>query len=58
MSTQDRIYSYFGRNPKLRVLFIFDSLDMIGSERHNVEWQPGFRYQMFDGTWFGTKIQN
>ena len=23
MSTQDRIYSYFGRNPKLRVLFIF-----------------------------------
>ena len=34
MSTQDRIYSYFGRNPKLRVLFIFDSFDMIGSELH------------------------
>ena len=32
------MYSYFGRNPKLRVLFIFDNFDMIGSELHNVDW--------------------
>ena len=57
MSTQDRIYSYFERNPKLRVLFIFDSIDMIGSELQDVEWKEGYRYQVFDGTWFGTKYK-
>ena len=55
--TQDRIYNYFERNPKLRVLFIFDSLDIIAAELRDKEWQEGFRYQMFDGTWFGTKYK-
>lgn len=55
--TQDRIYNYFERNPKLRVLFIFDSLDIIASELRESEWQEGFRYQVFDGTWFGTKYK-
>lgn len=55
--TQDRIYNYFERSPKLRVLFIFDSLDIIASELRDTEWQEGFRYQVFDGTWFGTKYK-
>lgn len=55
--TQERIYNYFERNPKLRVLFIFDSLDIIASELRDTEWQEGFRYQVFDGTWFGTKYK-
>ena len=55
--TQDRIYNYFERNPKLRVLFIFDSISIIESELQDVEWQSGFRYQVFDGTWFGTKYK-
>ena len=55
MTTQNRIYSYFERNPKLRVLFIFDSVGIIASELQDASWQPGFRYQVFDGTWFGTK---
>ena len=55
--TQDRIYNYFERNPKLRVLFIFDSLDIIAAELRDSEWQEGFHYQVFDGTWFGTKYK-
>lgn len=55
--TQDRIYNYFERNPKLRVLFIFDSLDIIAAELRDSEWLEGFHYQVFDGTWFGTKYK-
>lgn len=29
---QDRIYSYFDRNPQLHVLFIFDKMEMICTE--------------------------
>lgn len=52
---QERIYNYFERNPKLRVLFIFDRMSMIESELQGVSWQDGFHYVVFDGTWFGTK---
>ena len=52
---QDRIYNYFERNPKLRVLFIFDRMSMIESELQDASWQDGFHYVVFDGTWFGTK---
>ena len=52
---QDRIYSYFQRNPKLHVLFIFDNMSLIESELNDATWQEGFHYVVFDGTWFGTK---
>ena len=53
--TQQKIISYFERNPKLHVLFIFDKMAMIESELQDVSWPDGFHYVVFDGTWFGTK---
>ena len=33
---QNKIYNYFERNEKLKVLFIFDPMDAIASELHAV----------------------
>lgn len=52
---QDRIYSYFERNPQLHVLFIFDDMAMISNELEGLEWQEGYRYVVFDGAWFNAK---
>ena len=52
---QERIYNYFERNPKLRVLFIFDNMSIIETELQGASWNEGFHYVVFDGTWFGTK---
>lgn len=40
---QNKIYNYFERNEKLKVLFIFDPMDAIASELHAVSWRDGFR---------------
>ena len=40
---QDRIYSYFERNPQLHVLFIFDRMTIIQTELDEVkEWAEGY----------------
>lgn len=52
---QDRIYNYFERNPKLRVLFIFDNMSIIETELQGTSWNEGLHYVVFDGTWFDTK---
>lgn len=53
---QDRIYSYFERNPQLHVLFIFDRMEIIQMELNEVkEWADGYVYKVFDGAWFNTK---
>ena len=52
---QNKIYNYFERNEKLKVLFIFDPMDAIASELHAVSWRDGFRFIEFDGAWFKTK---
>ena len=52
---QDRIYSYFDRNPQLHVLFIFDKMEMIRTELSTAEWKEGYRYVIFDGAWFNMK---
>ena len=52
---QDRIYTYFERNPQLHVLFIFDQMNVIGSELEEAKWSDGYIYQVFDGAWFNTK---
>ena len=53
---QQRIYNYFERNPRLHVLFIFDSMDLIRTELDEVkEWAAGYIYKVFDGAWFNTK---
>ena len=35
---QERIYNYFERNPQLHVLFIFDKMNIIGTELENAVW--------------------
>lgn len=53
---QDRIYNYFERNPQLHVLFIFDRMDIIGSELTEAQWDEAtYIYKVFDGAWFNTK---
>ena len=53
---QDRIYSYFERNPQLHVLFIFDRMSFIQSELDELEkWADGYVYKVFDGAWFNAK---
>lgn len=52
---QDRIYSYFDRNPQLHVLFIFDKTEMIHTELSMAEWKEGYKYVVFDGAWFNAK---
>lgn len=53
---QSQIYKYFRTNPELRVLFVFDPLDAINSELADCEWDEGYRYEVFDGRWFTTKL--
>ena len=53
--TQNRIYNYFERNPQLHVLFIFDSMDTIGSDLQDKTWSDNYIYKVFDGAWFNIK---
>ena len=55
MTIQSNIYNYFTANPDLHVLFVFDPQGDIRAELDGLEWNPGFRYVVFDGTWFSTK---
>ena len=50
----DKIYSYFDGNPSLKVLLIFDDR-FIADTLQNVEWKEGYRYEVFNGSWFKTK---
>lgn len=53
---QRKIYDYFLREPKLKVLFIFDAMDAM-PELDVMEWQSGYSYIKFDGAWFSTKYK-
>ncbi len=53
---QDRIYSYFDRNPQLHVLFIFDRMNIIQNELDELkQWNDDYIYKVFDGAWFNAK---
>ncbi|MBQ9588230.1 MAG: PglZ domain-containing protein [Bacteroidales bacterium] len=53
--TQDKIYNYFERNPRLHVLFVFDPFGDLEAELSEWTWKDGYRYVAFDGGWFKTK---
>lgn len=53
--TQDKIYSYFERNPRLKVLFVFDPFADLEAELSEMTWKEGYRFVVFDGGWFKTK---
>lgn len=52
---QDKIYNYFERNPRLKVLFVFDPFGDLKIEFDEWGWKEGYRYVVFDGGWFKTK---
>ena len=54
MTSIERIYSYFDRNPDLRVLFIFNN-ELLEMELADVKWKEGYRFVDFKGDWFTVK---
>ena len=56
MTTQDRIYNYFKRNPRLHVLFVFDPMGNLEAELHGLDWQDGYRYELLEGRACGTAL--
>ena len=58
MALQDKITAYFDRDPRLHVLFVFDS-DISQSftlELQEIKWPDGYRFVIFDElSWLGTK---
>ena len=54
MTVTDKIYSYFDKNPDLRVLFIFND-EFLAMELAEATWKEGYRYVDFKGDWFTTK---
>ena len=52
---QERIYSYFERNPQLHVLFIFDKMNINFTELEDAKWPDNYIYKVFDGAWFNVK---
>ena len=52
---QEKIYSYFERNPQLHVLFIFDKMNINFTELELAEWPDNYIYKVFDGAWFNVK---
>lgn len=53
---QDKIYSYFEREPLLKVLFIFNDPFMLDELLH-MTWKPEFEFVEFKGDWFTTKYR-
>lgn len=57
MTTKERIYSYFDREPGLRVLFVFDKMAAISPELRDESWEEEYVYHEFDGRWFTLKYR-
>lgn len=53
-ASQNKIYTYFERNPELKVLFIFNN-PFLKEEISVDTWREDFRYVVFQGDWFTTK---
>ena len=54
--TQERIYSYFQRNPQLHVLFIFDKANIIMNDLADCSWETEYIYKVFDGAWLNITL--
>ena len=54
MTVTNKIYSYFDKNPDLRVLFIFND-EFLAMELAETQWKEGYRYVDFQGDWFTVK---
>ena len=54
---QKRIEEYFDRNQWLRVLFVFDRMDLVGNDVRSAEWDDKYVIKEFDGRWFSLKYK-
>ena len=59
LDLQTKIYSYFQRNPELKVLFVFDNSlhHEYKNELDSVTWEEGYQYVEFQDDWFVTKYK-
>ena len=57
LDLQTKIYSYFQRNPQLKVLFMFDNtlVNEYQTELDSATWEDGYQYVVFQGNWLSTK---
>ena len=53
---QKRIYNYFERNPRLKVLFIFDRMEGFEAVLSELEWPEDYVFKVFDGKWWNLKV--
>lgn len=56
-AAQQRIHDYFDRNQWLKVLFIFDRMDLVGNDVRSAEWDDRYVIKEFDGRWFSLKYK-
>lgn len=59
MTIREKIYNYFESRADLRVLFVFDPMEMVRYEieQCNDPWPENYIYQIFEGDWFTTKVK-
>lgn len=55
-SSQNKIYTYFEREPELKVLFIFND-PFLCDELSSISWEEGYEFIVFKGDWFTTKYK-
>lgn len=55
-AAQQRIHDYFDRNQWLKVLFIFDRMDLVGNDVRSAEWDDRYVIKKSDGRWFSLKL--
>ena len=56
-AAQQRIQEYFDRNQWLKVLFVFDRMDLVGNDVRSAEWDDKYVIKEFDGRWFSLKYK-
>ena len=59
MTIREKIYNYFASRADLRVLFVFDPMDMVRYEieQYTDPWPKDYVYHIFEGDWFTTKVK-
>ncbi len=59
MTIREKIYNYFASRADLRVLFVFDPMDMVRYEIEQCQdpWPEDYVYHTFEGDWFTTKVK-
>lgn len=54
---QEKIQAYFDRSPALRVLFIFEGMQMLAEELESAQWPEEYHVEVLPGQWDAAKGQ-